>query len=62
MDRPEDPRAVVDAFAKEPQIDWKEPEFDASHPERFDRFMAAHRKWMLHLFEQQFGEPVKLER
>jgi hypothetical protein len=62
VDRPVDPNAKVETAATLPKLDWKEPEFDMSHPERFDSFMAAHRKWMLQLFEQQFGSPVKLGR
>jgi hypothetical protein len=62
VDRPEDPKAIVDSSPKSPNLDWKEPEFDPSQPEQFDRFMISHRKWLVHLFEQQFGEPVKLGR
>jgi len=62
IDLPADPNAKVEPTAAPPKLDWKEPEFDTSHPEGFDSFMTAHRRWMLQLFKQQFGSPVKLGR
>jgi hypothetical protein len=62
VDRPEDPKAIVEASAPAPTLDWNGPQFDPADPDHFDAFMAAHRKWMLRLFEQQFGRPVKLGR
>jgi hypothetical protein len=62
VDRPEDSNGVVQASAPAPSIDWNEPQFDPADPDHFDAFMAAHRQWMLRLFGQQFGEPVKLGR
>ena len=41
---------------KRPEIDWEEPKFDPAHPDGFDVFIAKHRMWMMHLFEQQFGQ------
>jgi hypothetical protein len=62
IDRPRDPSAVVENSAPEPNLDWRGPSFDPIDPDRFDAFLTAHRKWMMHLFEQQFGKPVKLDR
>lgn len=62
VDRPEDPNGVVQASAPAPKIDWNAPQFDPADPDHFDAFMAAHRQWMLRLFKQQFGKPVKLGR
>ncbi len=36
-------------------VDWPGPQFDPLHPEHFDRYIKAHRKWMLRLMERQFG-------
>ena len=55
--RPEDPHAVVERSGQPPELDWNEPTFDLEH---FDAYMAAHRKWMIRLFEQEFGTSVKL--
>jgi hypothetical protein len=62
IDRPEDSRAVVQAAAPEPKLNWSGPHFDPVDPDHFDAFMVAHRKWMIQLFEKQFGTPVKLGR
>jgi len=62
VDRPEDPNGIVEASAPTPTIDWNTPQFEPADPDHFDAFMAAHRQWMLRLFEQQFGEAVKLGR
>ena len=62
IDRPEDPNAVVEASVPVPTLDWNGPQFDPADPDRFDAFMAAHRTWMLQLFEKQFGKAVKLGR
>ncbi len=35
--------------------DWPGPRFDPMHPQNFDRYLKAHRKWMLRLMERQFG-------
>jgi len=35
--------------------DWPGPQFDPKHPEDFNRFIKAHRQWMLRLMERQFG-------
>ncbi len=60
VDRPEDPKAIVEESARQPELDWNGPQFDSTHPEQFDAFMAAHRKWIMRLFEQQFGQRVQL--
>ncbi len=62
LDRPEDPKGTVEDAAPLPERDWNGPQFDPSHPERFDTFMAAHREWLVQLLEQQFGKPLKLGR
>jgi hypothetical protein len=62
VNRPADSKAIVEASAPEPDLDWHGPSFDPIDPDRFDAFLAAHREWMMHLFEQQFGKPVKLGR
>lgn len=62
VDRPSDAKAVVEEATPEPDFDWHGPSFDPIDPDRFDAFLAAHRKWIIHLFEQQFGKPVKLGR
>jgi hypothetical protein len=45
-----------------PPLDWNGPVFDLADPDRFGQFLAAHRKWITQLFEQQFAKPVKLGR
>jgi hypothetical protein len=35
--------------------DWPGPQFDPTHPEKFNNYIKAHRKWMLRLMERQFG-------
>ena len=62
IDAPADPKGTRSQQAPAPSLDWNEPEFDPAHPAAFDAFLAKHRTWMMHLFEQQFGEPVKLGR
>lgn len=62
IDRPADSKAIVEQAKPEPSLDWQGPSFDPIDPDRFDAFLAAHRKWMMRLFEQQFGKPLKLGR
>ena len=62
VDRPEDAKAVVEASAAEPKLDWNGPSFDPARPDDFDAFLKKHREWMLRLFEGQFGKPPKLGR
>jgi hypothetical protein len=45
-----------------PELDWNGPRFDISNPDSFDDFLAAHRKWITQLMQQQFGHPPKLGR
>jgi hypothetical protein len=33
-----------------------------ARPDDFESFLENHRRWMLRLFERQFGQPVKLGR
>lgn len=61
-DKPEDLEAITEQSDMPPNLDWEGPAFDPQDPEQFSAFMDAHRAWMLRLFEQQFGRPVKLGR
>ena len=47
----------------EPEINWDEPSFDASRPQDYPAFLAAHRAWIVQLFQNQFGrtQPYKGE-
>jgi hypothetical protein len=62
VDRFADATGVVRSDAAGPKVDWEAPEFDPAKPDAFDAFLAKHRQWMLRLFQQQFGQPVKLGR
>src|ERR1035437_1736490 len=61
IDVPNDPAAVVDQQYHPAKLDWNEPVFDPAHPEKFSAYLAAHRRWMMHLFLSQFGEQPQLE-
>ncbi len=61
VDAPADPKAIVAATVHEEKINWKEPAFDPTHPEKFPAFMAKHREWMLRLFTSQFGRAPQLK-
>lgn len=61
LNRPADDVGREGQFAR-PVIRWDAPEFDPAHPDGFDEFLKRHRKWMLRLFERQFGKPVQLGR
>jgi hypothetical protein len=52
----------ITAHSSPPPLDWNEPAFDPAHPENYQSFIGAHRAWMMRLFEQQFGTPVRLGR
>jgi hypothetical protein len=62
VDRFEDANGVVTDKVTAPKMDWDVPQFDPAKPDGFDEFLARHRQWMLRLFQQQFGQPVKLGR
>jgi hypothetical protein len=62
VDRPPDRAAVEVQLTDAPRLDWNVPEFDPAKPDGFEGFLENHRKWMLTLFERQFGRPVKLGR
>ncbi len=62
IDRPDDSKAVIKESADAPALDWNGPQFDAASPDNFDDFLVKHRRWMLNLFEKQFGKPVALGR
>jgi hypothetical protein len=51
---------VVKRAVKPRVRDWNVPRFNPSNPAGFDEFLARHRAWMLKLFEEEFGKPVKL--
>jgi hypothetical protein len=60
VDLPTDPAAVVDSHFHAANIHWQEPVFDPARPERFSSWLASHRRWMLRLFADEFGEPLHL--
>ena len=62
VDRFEDARGKAESEVAAPKVDWDGPQFDPSKPDTFDGYLAKHRQWMLRLFQQQFGQPVKLGR
>jgi hypothetical protein len=62
IDRPEDKTGSVVEIAEIPKLEWEGPTFDPAKPDGFEAFMEKHRQWMLRLFTQQFGQPVKLGR
>ncbi len=54
IDIPQDPEAKIDPKYRKANIDWKEPVFDPAQPEGFGKYIAAHRRWMLRMFTEQF--------
>jgi hypothetical protein len=60
IDRPE--AGAADDGAPRPKLDWDGPVFDPARPGDFDAFLRRHRRWMLRLFERQFGKPPQLAR
>jgi hypothetical protein len=62
IDRPEDKSGLVSETAEMPKLEWEAPSFDPARPDDFESFLENHRRWMLRLFERQFGQPVKLGR
>ncbi len=62
IDHPVDATGVFLDSRIPPERDWNGPPFDTSDPDAFDVFLAAHRKWITRLLEQQFGRPLKLGR
>jgi hypothetical protein len=62
VDPPSDFGAVKEELSSVREPDWNVPTFDPANPANFREFLARHRQWMLRLFEQQFGTPVKLGR
>jgi hypothetical protein len=60
IDRPEDPKAVTEESGKRPALDWNAPQFDPKNPAGFQKFMTAHRQWIVKLMEAQFGKDLKL--
>ena len=62
VDRPVDPEGSVSGPKSPPSLEWDGPAFEPSDIDHFDAFLSAHRKWIVQLFERQFGEPVKVGR
>ncbi len=63
VDRPSDATGTRSPASEIPSIfDTAEPSFDPAHPELFNNYITAHRKWMMQLFEKQFGTPPRLEK
>ena len=62
IDRPEDPQGEMEEASAATKLDWSGPQFDPAHPDGFDDYLKKHRRWMLRLFEQQFGRAVALGR
>lgn len=60
--RPADPAAVEEPPGGVTPPGAGEPQFDPNFPERFDEFLAAHRAWMVRMFEREFGGPLALDR
>ena len=60
VDMPLDPAAVVDPNFREVDLNWDEPLFDPSSPEKFSTYLTKHRRWILRLFVNQFGAPIRL--
>ncbi len=52
---PTDATGHIAPTVSAPQIDWNEPGFNPARPQDYSVFIAAHRIWMLRLFQQQFG-------
>ncbi len=57
IDPPSDylPPSAATLHVFTPKLDWKEPLFDPTRPQDYSVFIAAHRVWITHLFQQQFG-------
>jgi hypothetical protein len=62
LDHPDDRKGSFLESKPVPSLDWYGPTIDVADPDRFDQFLAAHRRWITQLFEQQFAKPVTLGR
>lgn len=62
IDRPADPKGIVDPEVRAPAADWNTPEFDPSKPGDFDSFLKRHRQWMQRLFDGHWGKQEREER
>lgn len=60
IDIPHDPEADIDSKYQKESIDWNEPVFDPASPDGFDKYLAAHRRWIIRLFTQQFHSAPQL--
>jgi hypothetical protein len=61
VDTPADSAAMIEAQALSPKFQAPEPLFDPAHPEKFPLWLESHRKWMVQLFQSEFGEAPHLE-
>ena len=57
---PADPDGFVQPDVPVVNRDWIGPAFDPAMPERYPRFLQAHRAWLTRLLEQEFGAPLRL--
>jgi hypothetical protein len=55
-DLPPDPKASIDPTYHPESLDWNEPAFNPAHPEDFSAYLVEHRRWMMQLFTEQFGQ------
>lgn len=55
-DPPQGELAVARKFVVSSKLNWAEPSFEPSRPDTYESFLEAHRKWMIELFQTQFGE------
>ena len=62
IDHPVDAAGTFVTTKTPPEMDWAGPHFDTANPDGFDDFMAAHRRWITQLMQQQFAQPLKLGR
>ena len=56
IDPPADDTAKPAHAGAPPRVDWVGPAFNPARPQDYPAFLHAHRAWMVHLFQQQFGE------
>jgi hypothetical protein len=57
-----DPAGKEEALSGVTRPGGSAPEFDPATPDKFDEFLAAHRAWMIRMFEREFGKPLRLGR
>jgi hypothetical protein len=62
IDRPADAAAIEEPLGGAARPGEGAPEFDPAFPDKFDEFLAAHRAWMVRMFEREFSKPLALGR